>query len=169
MIRPISAALALTLALTVGTVASSPQPAAAAPAAVHSAVPDRQPDGATFEWHGSNLKSWTGTHFFGVGAYGSGQDFTAPAGSLAFRMEYPGVIESVVVRDGVWKVESQDSNSFTVTNSQPVAIRFGVYHNTNHIPLSNIQVSGQFDRNFVVGSMVRGSSALGIYSNARVS
>lgn len=160
MVRSLSAALALTLALTAGVVATAPEPARAAVS--KTALPDRQPDGATYSWLGSHLSPWSGTHTFGIGPRWTGQDFTAQPGALAFRMEYPGAIESVQVQSGPWRVESQDSNSFILTNTQPVTI--------SGVPSSAVFVSGQFARTFVVGSMVRGDpNVFDIRSNARVS
>lgn len=160
MIKASSAALALTLALTLGLVATSPQSATAAPASVSTALPDHSPDGAVYSWYKADLRAWSGTHSFGVGPRWS-LTYRAPAGSLALRMEYPGVIESAQVVGGPWRIEAQDLNSFTITNTQAV--------HTGSTNAASIRVRGQFDRTFVVSSVARGDqNAVDILSSAHV-
>lgn len=162
MIRTLSAALALTLALAAGVVASAPQPAAAA-TKVSTALPDTSPPGSVFSWHKSNLRPWSGTHGYGIGVrWNAGQAYTAQPGTLAIRVEYPGVIESAQVSGGPWRIESQDLNSFTLTNTAAV--------HTGSANAATVSVSGQFDRNFVVPSLARGDqNVVDIISSARVS
>ncbi|TCJ23776.1 hypothetical protein E0W80_09455 [Microbacterium sp. PI-1] len=160
MIRTLSATLALALVLAAGAVATLPEPAVAAAPAVKTAVPDRSPDGAAYAWHKSNLRAWSGTHGFGTGTRW-GHAITAPAGSLAFRVEYPGVIDSAQVVGGPWRIEAQDLNSFTITNTQAV--------HTGSSNAASVQVSGQFDRGFVVPSVARGDqNVVDIVSSAHV-
>lgn len=121
-------------------------------------------------WQAQDLVPWNGrSSWFGVDQNGpgnQGQNFEAAPGSLAIRVEYPGIIHSVHVKDGPWQVESQDRISFVLTNAQPITIRFGNSHDVGETPKSTVQVDGNFTRSFVVSELVRGPGNVSVRTNA---
>ncbi|MDQ1175407.1 hypothetical protein [Microbacterium sp. SORGH_AS_0421] len=168
MPKLIAAALAVTItAVLVGGFTTAAEPAEAV--TVKTSSPGVSEFTGPFRFTPDQLEGWRGSHFFGVdqnGPQNHGQDFVAQPGTLALRAEYPGIIESVTVKDGPWRIESQNSVSFVLTNRDPITIRFGNSQQVGETPRSNVEISGRFAPIFVYLELVRGPGNVSIRSNA---
>lgn len=122
-----------------------------------------------WKFEADKMREWRGSSFFGVdqnGFHNQGGDFVAQPGTLAIRAEYPGLIDSVRVKDGPWRIESQDRISFVLTNAEPITVRFGSSMQVGQTPVSNVEVAGRFAPVFVYLELVRGPGNVSIRSDA---
>lgn len=149
-----AAALVAVATLGVGaTSLDSPEAVAAPVVSPHQeSVTHFAPDASSSKWSAEHLEEWRGKWrvvkvwpAIEIGTFQSsmaaGDSFRVKPGGLEYKVEYPGVIESVSVKNG-WKVKrALGSSAFTITNTEAFTVRG---HEWDSPPTAEIKVEGRF-------------------------
>lgn len=134
------------------------------------------PDASSSKWSAEHLEEWRGKWrvvkvwpAIEIGTFQSsmaaGDSFRVKPGDLEYKVEYPGVIESVSVKNG-WKVKrAVGSSVFTITNTEAFTVRGDEWDSP---PTAEIKVEGRFLDAFSEIEILKGDPRLQLGSQLDV-